>query len=235
MGHGRNRGAGDRSQDLVRAMQRIRVWDLPTRIFHWALAASVFGAFISVKIGGNAMIWHGRFGMAALALLLFRLVWGFVGPTHARFTSFVRGPSAVMAQLRGKSPSMAGHAPLGALSVIALIGLFTIQATLGLFTTDEIAFDGPLVKHVSVSVVEFATKWHQRTEWALIGLVILHIGAIVVHRVVHRQDLVTPMLTGDQLVPNDVHVTPSRDDGATRARAIFLIALAAGLMAYLSL
>jgi cytochrome b len=216
-------------------MQRVRVWDLPTRIFHWTLAVSVFGAFISVKIGGNAMIWHGRFGMAVLALLLFRLVWGVIGPTHARFASFVRAPSAVMAQLRGNNPSVVGHAPLGALSVIALITLFAAQASLGLFTTDEIAFDGPLVKHVSTSVVEFATKWHQRTEWALIGLVMLHIGAIVVHRVVHRHDLVTPMLTGDQFVPNDVHVTPSRDDGATRARAVVLIALAAGLMAYLSL
>jgi cytochrome b len=220
---------------MVMAMQRVRVWDLPTRIFHWALALSVFGAFVSVKIGGNAMVWHSRFGMAALTLLLFRLAWGFVGPTHARFASFVRGPAAVMAQLRGNHPSVVGHAPLGALSVMALLALFTAQATLGLFTTDEIAFDGPLVKHVSGAVVEFATKWHQLTEWTLIGLVVLHIGAVVVHRVVHRHDLVTPMITGDQFVPNDIRVMPSRDDGAIRARAAVLIALAAGLMVYLSL
>lgn len=217
------------------SMRRVRVWDLPTRIFHWSLAISVFAAFISVKIGGNAMVWHSRFGMAVLALLLFRLVWGFIGPEHARFRSFLRGPAAILAQVRGKSPSVVGHAPLGALSVMALIGLFTVQSTLGLFTTDEIAFDGPLVKHVSSDVVSFATKWHQLTEWALIGLVVLHIGAVIVHRVVHRHDLVTPMLTGDQLVSDDVTAVTSRDDWAIRARAIVVIALAGLLMAYLSL
>lgn len=216
-------------------MRRIRVWDLPTRVFHWALAFSVFGAFISVKIGGNAMIWHGRFGLAVLALLLFRLVWGFVGPEHARFRSFVRGPAAVLAQIRGKLPHVVGHAPLGALSVLALIGLFGIQSALGLFTTDEIAFDGPLVKHVSSEIVSFATEWHQLTEWVLIGLVVLHIGAVIVHRVMHRHDLVTPMLTGDQLVPDDASVAESRDDWGMRARAIVVITLAGALMAYLSL
>jgi cytochrome b len=199
------------------------------------LAISVIGAFISVKIGGNAMVWHQRFGLAVLALLLFRLCWGFIGPHHARFSSFVRGPSAVMAQLRGEKVTSAGHAPLGALSVLALVGLFLIQSSLGLMTTDEIAFDGPLVKHVSSAVVEFATKWHQLTEWALIGLVVLHIGAVIVHRVVYRHDLVTPMLTGDQLVEDGDVVHASRDDAGVRARAILLIALAAGLMVYLSL
>jgi cytochrome b len=216
-------------------MHRVRVWDLPTRIFHWALAFSVFGAFISVKIGGNAMIWHGRFGMTVLALLLFRLVWGFIGPEHARFRTFVKGPAAVISQLRGKNPTLAGHAPLGALSVLALIGLFTTQSALGLLTTDEIAFDGPLVKHVSSDIVALATKWHQLTEWVLIGLVALHIGAVVVHRVVYRHDLVTPMLTGDQLVDDDVNVIASRDDFGIRTRAIVVITLAAALMAYLSL
>jgi len=216
-------------------MHRVRVWDLPTRIFHWALAFSVFGAFISVKIGGNAMIWHGRFGMTVLALLLFRLVWGFIGPEHARFRTFVKGPAAIISQLRGKNPTLAGHAPLGALSVLALIGLFTTQSALGLLTTDEIAFDGPLVKHVSSDIVALATKWHQLTEWVLIGLVALHIGAVVVHRVVYRHDLVTPMLTGDQLVDDDVNVIASRDDFGIRTRAIVVITLAAALMAYLSL
>lgn len=217
------------------SMRRVRVWDLPTRVFHWALAFCVFGAFISVKIGGNAMDWHSRFGMAVLALLLFRLVWGFIGPEHARFRSFVRGPAAVLAQIRGKSPVFVGHAPLGALSVLALIGIFTVQSMLGLFTTDEIAFDGPLVKYVSSDWVSFATKWHQLAEWVLIGLVVLHIGAVIVHRLVHRHDLVTPMLTGDQLISDAVKVVPSRDDLAIRARAIVVITLAGLLMVYLSL
>lgn len=216
-------------------MRRVRVWDLPTRIFHWSLALGVFGAFISVKIGGNAMVWHSRFGMAVLALLLFRLVWGFIGPEHARFCSFVRGPSAVLAQIRGRSPVIVGHAPLGALSVLALIGVFTLQSTLGLFTTDEIAFDGPLVKHVSSEVVAFATKWHQLTEWVLIGLVVLHIAAVIVHRIAYRHDLVTPMFFGDQLVSDEAKVVTSRDDWVIRVRAIVVIALTGLLMVYLSL
>ena len=216
-------------------MRRVRVWDLPTRIFHWSLAISVFAAFISVKIGGNAMVWHSRFGMAVLALLLFRLVWGFIGPEHALFRSFVRGPATIFAQIRGKTTTVVGHAPVGAIAIIFVIVLFTLQSVLGLFTTDEIASDGPLVKHVSSDFVSFATKWHQLTEWALIALVVSHIGAVIVHRVVHRHDLITPMLTGDQLVSDDVKVVPSRDDWAIRARAIVVIALAGLLMAYLSL
>lgn len=215
-------------------MQRIRVWDLPTRIFHWALTLCIVGAFISVKIGGNAMLWHGRFGMAVLALLLFRIVWGFVGPEHARFCSFIKGPRAVVDQIRGKTSHWVGHAPLGALSVVVLIGLFTVQSALGLFTTDEIAFDGPLVKHASTAVVEFATRWHQLTEWLLIAMVVLHIGAVVVYQLVGRRDLLKPMFTGDQWVEDTANATPSRDDWAMRARAIVLITLASLVMVYLS-
>ena len=143
------------------------------------------------------MIWHARFGYCALALILFRVIWGFIGPVHARFANFVKGPRKILALLRGGPWNGVGHNPLGALSVLALIIVFGVQAGLGLFTTDEIAFDGPLVKRVGSDWVAFATRWHNRSEWLLISLVILHIGAIVVHRVVRRHDLVRPMITGD--------------------------------------
>lgn len=213
----------------------IRVWDLPTRVFHWALAFSVISAFVSVKIGGNAMIWHVRFGYGVLALMLFRVVWGFMGPVYARFATFLTGPRDVIAILRGRPWTGVGHNPLGALSVLALIIVFGLQAVLGLFTTDEIAFDGPLVKHVSSDWVAFATRWHNRAEWWLIGLVLLHVGAIIVHRVMHHRDLIRPMLTGDAHVVPAVAVESARDDAVVRIKAIVVMALMAGLVAYLSL
>ena len=101
--------------------RRIRVWDLPTRLFHWALATLVCGSFVTIKLGGAWMVWHERIGYAVLSLVTFRLVWGFVGGRYARFASFVRGPSAVLAYLRGQGSHSPGHNPLGALSVLAML------------------------------------------------------------------------------------------------------------------
>lgn len=215
-------------------MRTIRVWDLPTRIFHWLLAASVVGSFVTVKIGGDAMNWHARFGYAVLALLLFRWVWGFIGPVHARFASFVKGPAAIVEMLRGKPWQGVGHNPLGALSVLAMITVFGFQAALGLFATDDIMFEGPLAKHVSNDWVAFATRWHHRAQWLLIGLVVMHIGAIIVHRVVRHHDLVRPMITGDMEVHDAPSAESARDDAMTRAKAIVVMAFAAMLVIYLS-
>lgn len=214
---------------------KIRVWDLPTRLFHWLLAVSIAGSFISVKIGGNAMVWHGRFGYVALTLILFRIVWGVVGPQYARFTQFVKGPAAVMQELRGIAPRVPGHNPLGALSVLAMLCLIGLQAGLGLFSSDDIAFDGPLAKHVSGAVVEFATRWHQRFEWLLIGLIVLHLAAVVWHQRFKGHDLVRPMLSGDQWAASSSAAQQSaRDDAGVRTRALVVITLAALLVAYLS-
>lgn len=215
-------------------MKTIRVWDLPTRVFHWLLAASVVGSYVTVKIGGDAMDWHARFGDAVLALLLFRVTWGFIGPVHARFASFVKGPAAIMATLRGRPWRGVGHNPLGALSVLAMIAVFGLQAVLGLFTTDDIMFDGPLVKHVSNAWVAFASRWHHRAEWLLIGLVVAHIGAIIVHRVVRHHDLVRPMITGDVEVEASASTQSARDDAMTRTKAIVVMTFAASLVIYLS-
>jgi hypothetical protein len=106
--------------------QRIRLWDLPTRLFHWLLVILVLASFISGKIGGNAMDWHGKFGLAILGLLTFRLVWGIVGSTYARFASFFPTPASVLAYLRGQWRGV-GHNPLGALSVFGLLVLLAFQ------------------------------------------------------------------------------------------------------------
>ncbi|MCB1958148.1 MAG: cytochrome b/b6 domain-containing protein [Rhodocyclaceae bacterium] len=173
----------------------IAVWDLPTRIFHWSLVLLVAGSFISGKIGGNAMLWHGTFGVAILGLLSFRLIWGLVGSTYARFTTFVRGPAAVLAYLRGDWQGL-GHNPLGALSVLAMLGLLLFQACSGLIANDDIAFNGPLYPLVSKDDSDRATGLHRQSEILIITLVALHLAAIGFYARVKKQNLVRPMVTG---------------------------------------
>ena len=213
--------------------RKIRVWDLPTRLFHWLLAACIVALLISGKVGGEAMVWHARFGMLALALILFRLAWGVLGPHYARFAEFVKGPAAVLEEIRGTADLKPGHNPLGALSVLAMLLVIGAQASLGLFSSDDIAFDGPLARHVSDAVVDFATRWHLRLQWVVIGLVALHLAAIFWHQRIRRHNLLQPMVSGDQQV-EDENAVAATDDVATRARAALIFALALALVVYLS-
>ena len=181
---------------------RVKVWDLPLRLFHWLLVLAVTGALITVQLGGNWMIWHGRFGLAVFALLVFRLVWGVLGSTHARFISFFPTPGRLLTYLRGQWQGL-GHNPLGALSVFALIGLFGFQAISGLFSNDDIAFSGPLSRAVSTDLSSLLSSWHRRTEELLYALLALHILAIVVYRM-RGNDLLGPMLHGHKQVQEPV-------------------------------
>ncbi|MEY3632678.1 MAG: hypothetical protein RI937_876 [Pseudomonadota bacterium] len=219
--------------DMLTYPRKIRVWDLPTRIFHWLLAACIVALLVSGKIGGEAMVWHARFGLLALALIVFRLAWGVLGPHYARFAEFVKGPVAILDEIRGAARLRPGHNPLGALSVLAMLLVIGTQAGLGLFSSDDIAFDGPLARHVSDAVVDFATRWHLRLQWVVIGLVILHLAAIVWHQRIRKHNLLQPMVSGDQQV-EDENAVATKDDAATRARAAFIFALALMLVVYLS-
>lgn len=171
------------------------VWDLPTRLFHWALVVCVVGAFITAKLGGNWMVWHGRFGITALGLLAFRLVWGFIGPTYARFAQFVRGPRTILAYLKGQWHGQ-GHNPLGALSVLALLGILVFQGAIGLFSNDDVAFEGYLMPLVGAELSNRLTSLHKITEEILLLLVALHVGAIAFYAWVKKENLVQPMITG---------------------------------------
>ena len=187
-----------RSEGLLADGPKVRVWDLPTRLFHWFLLAGVTTSFITVKLGGNAMIWHGRAGTFVLSLLVFRLIWGFIGSPTARFQSFVKGPKAVWLYIQGRTvtPAFVGHNPLGALSVLALLCLFLFQALTGLGTSDDIFFDGPLVQTLSSDTVSLLTSLHKSTEPFLLGLIALHLAAIAFYRLVKKTNLVRPMITG---------------------------------------
>jgi cytochrome b len=209
----------------------VRVWDLPTRLFHWVLALAVVGAVISAKIGGNAMLWHVRLGLLVLALLVFRLVWGFVGGRWSRFSSFLFAPHDVAAYLRGKAATRphwdVGHSPLGALSVFALLALLTAQVATGLIADDEIATVGPLNRFVDSALGLRASGWHEGAgQGLIIGLVVLHIGAVLFYRW-RGSDLIAPMWHGDKpLAPG---TPPSRDGAGTRALALLVFAAGLGL------
>ena len=175
----------------------IRVWDLPLRLFHWLLLICVAGALISVQI--KAMDWHGRFGLAVVGLLAFRLVWGLIGSTHARFWAFAPGPKTLSDYVRGRWHGL-GHNPLGALSVFAILGVLAFQSITGLFADDVIAYTGPLRRAVSGDTASQLTGWHMRMEYVIYGLIALHLAAIAFHELIKRERLVKPMITGRKQV-----------------------------------
>jgi cytochrome b len=217
-------------------LQAVRVWDLPTRTFHWLLAACVIGSVISAKIGGNAMVWHFRLGYVVFTLLAFRILWGLVGGRWSRFASFLYAPATLVRYLRGQSRPEehldVGHSPLGALSVFGLLALLATQVGTGLFADDDISNTGPLIKFVSGATSSLLTKWHKSVgQWLIITLVVLHIGAIVFYLVKKNRNLVRPMLTGDKLLP--AQVPASTDHVASRAIALLMVGACAALVAWL--
>ncbi|MCX7897995.1 MAG: cytochrome b/b6 domain-containing protein [Rhodocyclaceae bacterium] len=175
--------------------RRAYVWDLPTRLFHWALVCCVAIAFVTAKLGGNWMAWHGRVGVLIVALLVFRLAWGFVGPTYARFMHFLPTPRALRDYLQGRWQAQ-GHNPLGALSVFALLGVLCLQAGSGLFSDDDVAFAGYLAPLVAKATSDRLTFAHRLGEEVLLALVALHVGAIAFYALVKKRNLVAPMITG---------------------------------------
>lgn len=203
----------------------VRVWDLPIRLFHWALAICIVLGIVFVKIGGNAIQWHAYCGYTALALILFRIIWGFVGSQYARFASFVPSPARLIAFLRGQVDGGLGHNPLGALSVIGLLLVVLIQALTGLFADDDIFFQGPLAKYVSNSTVALLTSIHRFNQYLIFALVGLHIAAISYYYFVKRENLVGPMVTGDKLIDFHPKLAEKIDSSGQRmlALAIFLL------------
>ena len=181
-------------------MNKILVWDLPLRLFHWSLVLLVVTSFVSAKIGGNAMQVHLLAGYAILALLLFRILWGLLGGTHARFASFVRSPLAVIAYLKALKQDQAehhlGHNPAGAWSVILMLLALLAQAATGLFANDDISTEGPLAKLVSKALSDRITGIHHLNVKLLLALIGLHLSAIAFYFFYKRENLVKPMLTG---------------------------------------
>ena len=174
----------------------VRVWDLSVRSFHW-LAVGCF-AFSWWSAENGRMDLHYRSGLCMLALLAFRLILGLIGGDTARFASFVKGPGAVVAQLRGRlhQPSV-GHSPLSALSVVAMLLALSAQIGTGLFATDVDGLEsGPLSFLVSFDTSRAAAAWHEASFNALLWLTGLHVAAVLFYLLARRRDYLTPMISG---------------------------------------
>ncbi len=222
---------------MARSPAAVRVWDLPLRVFHWALVLCIIGSLVSITIGGNWMAWHMRFGYCILALMLFRVVWGFVGSRYARFGDFLSGPANIVRYLRGapEARASAGHNPLGSLSVVAMIVLLLAQATMGLFANDDVFTEGPLVKFISKETSDAITGWHHLNGFVICVLIVLHLAAIAFYRFARDQRLVRAMVGGDKRAGSDgldaVSIPAAADDGAgTRIRGLVVFALCAALV-----
>lgn len=188
---------------------RIAVWDLPTRLFHWVLVALIaFSWWTAEEDHYDLHLWS---GIAVLTLLVFRLLWGLFGSSTARFANFVRGPAAVFGYLRGTWRGI-GHSPLGALSVVALLGLIAVQVGLGLFSSDEDGLLlGPLSGLVGEDASEEITDLHDDMFDVLLVFIGIHVAAVLFYWVAKKQNLIGPMVTGRaELDPDTEPMRPGR-------------------------
>jgi cytochrome b len=194
----------------------VRIWDLPTRVFHVALAVTVTAAIVTAKVGGAWMALHLRCGEAVLSLLAFRWAWGLVGGHWSRFVTFLPAPARLARALRGRAApdDGVGHNPLGSLSVWAFLLLLTLQVATGLVADDDIATTGPLNAHVGGHLAKRASHWH--AGWGadvILALIALHVLAIGWYTLRRREPLLRAMWSGDKPLPP---ATPASDDRAPR-------------------
>ncbi len=173
----------------------VRVWDWPVRVSHWGFALLVPAMWYTAEY--SHWVWHKRLGLVLLGLLVFRFLCGCFGTRTARFASFVKGPGAVLAYLRGHRESGVGHTPVGALSVVALLLAMSVQVGMGLFAGDPYdGATGPLNSLVGIGTADWLTDTHEWFYWVVLGLVALHLAAIAFYTFVRRKKLVGPMITG---------------------------------------
>lgn len=179
------------------ATRAVSIWDWPVRVTHWSFVLLIPAMYFTAE--NSAWAWHMRLGHTLLALLIFRVIWGFVGTDTARFANFVKGPGAVLAYLRGSSDPKreVGHSPLAALAMLALLGLMLAQIGMGLFAGDP--FDGatgPLNSLVSVATADTITETHEWFVYVIFGMIALHLGAIAFYSAARAQNLIGAMVVG---------------------------------------
>lgn len=202
---------------------RILIWDLPTRLFHWSLMLLVVLQYASGQFGWLSLEWHFLAGYATLSLVLFRLIWGFVGSDSARFSRFIRGPGAVLAYLRGRDVSDATHNPLGGWAVVLMLTLLFAIAGFGLASSDDIDAFGPLAAHLDDATVRSATRWHRRLTGLMPWMIGLHVLAVLVHEW-RGERLVAAMWHGQRAI----NLPAPRI--ASNARAVVVLVLGAAVV-----
>lgn len=212
--------------------RKVRVWDVPTRLFHWLTAVLVLAAYVTLQL--DWMTWHVWIGDAVLVLVVFRLLWGFFGSDTTRFAQFVSWPRAALAHLahtfRREPDRQVGHNPAGGLMVLVLIALLLGETLSGLYVNSNVANEGPLTEFVPARVANVVTALHWIFWDALLVAVALHVIAIVTYATAKGQNLLTPMITGSKSLPSDV--TPPRM--ASTMRAAFLLGFSAAAVAALA-
>src|SRR4051794_31090532 len=171
---------------------KVRIWDLPTRLFHWAIVILVPALWWTHRI--ERLDLHILLGEIMLGLILFRLIWGLIGSSTARFASFLRGPGAVLLYLRGRAAAPFGHNPIGGWSVFAMLLLLAVETGLGLFVTDEDGLNsGPLSHLIDYDSARILAHRHETLFYVLLAFIALHIGAILYYLLARRDNLVVPM------------------------------------------
>jgi cytochrome b len=186
-------------------MRLMKVWDLPVRLFHWAIVVLIPCAWVTQEL--NLMDWHVRIGYTILTLLLFRLAWGFIGSDTARFARFLRSPATALRHLarlrRREADREIGHNAAGGWMVLVMLALLGVQAGTGLFANDDANTEGPLMHLVGKDQSDFLSHIHSLNFKLIEGVIVLHVLAIVAYAVLKRQNLVRPMVTGTKLMPAD--------------------------------
>ena len=215
------RRGGSRQSVLRLSM---RVWDLPTRLFHWAVTLLIVTSYVSVQL--DRIQLHLLSGYAMLALLLFRFAWGFVGSDTSRFGRFLKSPAAAfrhLAQFRNREPDdEIGHNAAGGWMVLALLGLLAAQVATGLFSHDDFVTQGPLAHLVSRSASTWLTNLHALAFYFILAAVAVHVAAVVAYAIVKRHDLLRPMVTGRKRLPGNTR--QPRMASPLLALALFVLA-----------
>jgi cytochrome b len=211
------------------------VWDVFVRAFHWSLVLLFAFSAITGKVGGGWIKWHMYSGYAILALVLFRIVWGFVGGEFARFTAFVASPIVAvrygLGMLKKGAQHVISHNPLGGLMVVLLLLLLAAQAGFGLIGDDEIATTGPLARYVSNDLSIKAMSWHRQLGDILLILVAIHILAVLFHVLVKKEGLIRAMLNGKKNLPHDLAAQASAARPASNARGLIVLSIAIAVVA----
>ena len=182
------------------ATRTIKVWDIPTRLFHWLLVLGILAMWLTADVFDRLGL-HMTIGYALIGLIVFRLVWGFIGSDTARFFHFVRHPRHIVAHLKTPKPGvLVGHNPLGALSVLAMIISVMVQLGTGLFANDQIYNEGPFSDYVSERMQDLMTEIHEVNFYILLGLIATHLAAIAYYQLKKREQLVRAMVTGKRTI-----------------------------------
>jgi cytochrome b len=211
-------------------MRRIKVWDLPVRVFHWAIVVLILLAWGTQEF--NRMEWHVWIGYSILTLLIFRIAWGFIGSDTARFGRFLRSPIAAMTHLvhigRREADKEIGHNAAGGWMVLLMLALIGVQASTGLFANDDANTEGPLMHFVSKDTSDWLSHIHSLNFTFIEIAIVLHVLAIILYAVLKRQNLVRPMVTGVKIMPDDVAVPRL----VNPVWALAVLAVAVGIVAW---